>query len=296
MSLGILRPGQGDQTPALFVHLPADDGIMALLSDHLGEDPRQMPQERLTVNAIAQPVICAVQVALWQRLRDHLSEPRVFAGYSVGELAAYGCAGALEPAELIHLAGLRARLMDAACTDASGLLAVRGLLRSVLAPLCAAHGVEIAIVNGPDRMVIGGRREALVAIEVELLAMGAKVTPLAVAVASHTSFLKSAVAPFRDALAPLQSPSTPVLAGITGAPVTTRERAVETLSAQVAHTIDWAACMNGLAEMGCTTLLELGPGNGLSRMVRDHLPEVAVRSVSEFQSLDGVVAWVERMG
>jgi len=185
--------------------------------------------------------------------------------------------------------------MDAACPEPSGLLAVRGTRRSALEPLCKAHGVEIAIVNGPDRMVVGGTRGALAALEPVLLAAGAKLIPLAVAVASHTSLLSSAVTPFKEALVALQKPPIPVLAGITGSPVTTRQGAIDTLSAQVAQTIEWVACLEALAERGCTTMLELGPGTALSRMAADRLPGVAARSVSEFQSLEGVVAWVERM-
>ncbi|MFY0578608.1 hypothetical protein ACN28S_33785 [Cystobacter fuscus] len=79
-----------------------------------------------------------------------------------------------------------------------------------------------------------------------------------------------------------------MLAGIDGTPVSTRERALTTLTRQVAEPVDWAACMAGLAEEGCTVLLELGPGADLSRMVRDTLPSLSVRSVSEFKTLEGV--------
>ena len=66
----------------------------------------------------------------------------------------------------------------------------------------------------------------------------------------------------------------------------------EALSAQLAQTIDWAACLDGLRERGCTVLLELGPGPGLARMARDRTPEIPARSVAEFQTLDGVIEWV----
>ncbi|HMW30687.1 MAG TPA: ACP S-malonyltransferase, partial [Plasticicumulans sp.] len=46
---------------------------------------------------------------------------------------------------------------------------------------------------------------------------------------------------------------------------------------------------------GCTVLLELGPGSGLSRMARDRHPELAARSVADFRSLDGAAGWVARM-
>lgn len=300
MSLGILCPGQGDQTPGMFDILAADRAATEMLSvagEIMGMALPAITAHHLPINAIAQPVLCAVQLAAWAALRDRLPEPRVFAGYSVGELAAYGCAGALDPAETIRLAMRRAAVMDAASPHQGGLMAVRGLLRPTLEHLCRAHGLEIAIVNDVDRLVIGGRIDDLDKFEPELLALGAKVTRLRITIASHTSHMVSAVEPFRQALenSTLRNIPCPILAGIDGTPVTSRHKAVETLSSQLAFPVDWAACMDGLGEMGCTVLLELGPCNGLSRMVRDRQPHIPVRSVSEFQTLDGVVDWVERM-
>ena len=138
MSLGILCPGQGDQTPAMF-HILAEDHaateLLRLAGAVMGEDPRTIDAQRLAINAVAQPVLCAVQLATWAALRDRLPEPCVFAGYSVGELAAHGCVGALAPAETITLAMQRAAVMDAADPEPGSLMAVRGLLR----PASAAH-------------------------------------------------------------------------------------------------------------------------------------------------------------
>jgi [acyl-carrier-protein] S-malonyltransferase len=49
-----------------------------------------------------------------------------------------------------------------------------------------------------------------------------------------------------------------------------------------------------LRERGCTVLLELGPGAGLARMARDRAPDIAARSVSEFNRIEGVLDWVAR--
>ena len=84
------------------------------------------------------------------------------------------------------------------------------------------------------------------------------------------------------------------MAGTSGAPVYGRTQAVDVLARQIAETVNWAGCLDGLVEMGCTVLLELGPGAGLSRMARDRAPTVPARSVADFHSLDGVVAWVRR--
>jgi hypothetical protein len=119
------------------------------------------------------------------------------AGYSVGELAAYGCADALSPRDVIALARQRALLMDRAFPGGGAMLALRGLDRPSVRGLCARNGVENAIVNDEDRIVVGGAPEAVAACDAEARARGAKATPQAIHIPSHTSLMQPAVAPFR---------------------------------------------------------------------------------------------------
>ena len=299
MSLGILCPGQGDQSPGMFELLKDEaeaQTILALCHQVTGRDPRQATLEQLQVNRVAQPALCTFQLAVWTVLRKHLPAPRVLAGYSLGELAAYGCAGALEPEQVLRLAMRRAAVMDSAFASPGGLAAVRGLTRSRVQALCTVHGVEIAIVNDTDRFIVGGSAAGLSAFEREAAAAGAKVTPLKVQTPSHIHAMQAAVPKFHAALneACWHPFAAPVLAGTSGATVFTRAGAIDALARQIAQRVDWAACVDALLEMGCKVLLELGPGNGLSRMIRDRLPDMEVRSVADFSSLKGVVTWVRR--
>ena len=295
MSLGLLCPGQGDQTPGMFGVLKDDPRIKPIwhiFVRETGRDPLTLTAEEMQVNVLAQPLVCAFQLAVWSAIRDSLPSVRALAGYSVGELAAYFCADALAPQDVIALARRRATSMDDAF-QGGGMLALRGLDRATVTALCSRHGAEIAIVNDDDRIVSGGAVDALAACGAEAEARGAKITPLAIHIPSHTSLMRTAVEPFRRALegAAWKKPAAPVLAGISGAPVFTPTRAREVLSEQLATTIDWSACLDGLRERGCTVLLELGPGSGLARMARDRFPDLPARSVAEFQSVDGAGSW-----
>src|SRR5689334_350779 len=104
MSLGILCPGQGAQHPGMLDLLkgePEAECVLALAGAVLDAPIADLlagPEDVLFTNATAQPLICAVELATWAALSTQLPSPRVFAGYSVGELAAYGCAGALRSA------------------------------------------------------------------------------------------------------------------------------------------------------------------------------------------------------
>src|SRR5439155_19940792 len=117
-----------------------------------------------------------------------------------------------------------------------------------------------------------------------------------VGVASLPPLLATAAAAFRVMLesSSLQAPARPVVAGVDGSWVLTRERAIDVLSKQIARTIEWSRCIDALYERGCRVFLELGPGTALSRMLRNRLHRIEARSVEEFRSPDAVAAWVVR--
>ncbi len=118
MSLGVLCPGQGDQSPGMFELVsgePEAQSILALYKRLAGGTA-----EDLHLNKVAQPLLCAFQLSVWRVLQKDLPEPRAFAGYSLGELSAYGCAGVLAPEELVKLAQHRAAAMDEAYPSPGG--------------------------------------------------------------------------------------------------------------------------------------------------------------------------------
>ncbi len=302
--LGILCPGQGHQHPAMFDKLlgcsateNALQSASAVFGCHPVEYFQQLSPQELFCNQPAQLLIGTLQMATWAAIRDTLPTPNVFVGYSMGELVAYGCAGALSIDETLVLMKKRATLMDEVLLQPSGLLAVRGLHRIEIDCLCRSAGTEIAIINGPDHFVVGGPEEALTRCEHSPLTNKAtKIKRLQVTVPSHTSWLREASREFERELqaSSIVAPSDPVLAGVSGFVVRTREQAVTALNQQISKPINWMACMQAAVEMGCNVFLELGPGSALAKILQDLFPEITVRSVEDFRSLKGVTTWVEK--
>lgn len=304
MTLAILCPGQGGQHPAmldLVAGHPAAEDVLTRGALALGTHVRAWLAEPagLHTNVVAQPLLCLTELATWAALRDAVAEPRAFAGYSVGELASYACAGALDATDVARIAQTRALMMDAAGIRAGGLVTMRGLRRIEVEALCTGHPAWIAIANGADAFVVGGEAATLEVLAEQARARGAQVTRLDVGVASHTPLLEGAVGPFATALegSAFRAPDVPVVAGIDASWITSRAGAMAALAAQLAAPIEWARCLETLHERGCRVFLELGPGGALTRMVRENLgSDAAARSVSEFRSLKGVVEWLQRHG
>ena len=300
MSLALLCSGQGAQHAAMVERAgssPAARVVMAAASAALGRDVVEAAgADGRFGNAQAQPLLCAATLAQWQVLREALPVPLLVAGYSIGELAAHAVAGSIDTTGCLHLAAQRARAMDQASPADAGLQAVLGLTRDALQPLCEAHGTFIAIANGSDHFIVGGRWPALQALAAQAQTRHAEIRPLPVHVPAHTPLLVDASATFADALAEagLSAPHLPLLAGIDARLVRDAAVARHSLAAQLSQTIEWAQVMRQAFERGARVFLQLGPGTALARMVASAYPCCEVRAVEEFQHLDGAAAWVHR--
>ena len=301
--LALLCPGQGSQHRGMFDMLRDDANAAASMAqwnlDELLGAPLDylLSQEKLLyANRHAQPLIVAATLAAWEGLRSLLPAPALVAGYSVGELAAYGVAGAIDCCDVIDLATARARLMDecAGRTPAQAMLAVSGV--PVHGALLDSLPLSIAIETGDDSAIAGCLHADLLAIDSCVRQAGGRVCRLPVEVASHTPWMESAAQSFEAMLrhSRFADPAVPVLAGISAERVTRRDDAIALLSRQVAETIRWADCMDAMVEAGIDIALELGPGSSLSRMLAARHPHIRCRSVFEFRSLEGAARWVER--
>ena len=300
--LAVLCPGQGGQHEHMLDLLLDDAAAARVLNDveHTsGAHPRRWAAdaERIFDNEVAQPLLCVAQYAAWSSLRTIVPAPIAFAGYSVGELAAYGCAEACTADELLRLAMERARIMHNASEGRNGgMLALRGIDRRRLDGLCAGRDAWVAIVIDDAAFVVGGTLAALAQIQDDLQDTDVKLTCLKVGVASHTPLLAGAVTPFRLVLeqSALRAPSFPVVSGIDGAVRSVRASITDALARQLAETLEWSRCLTALHERGCRVFLELGPGRALTNMVRDRFPDARARSLDDFRSLSGAAAWVRR--
>lgn len=253
----LLCPGQGGQHSTMF-DVARTDATAAALLDAAGlsaMDPATMFDNRM-----AQPAIVGATLAMWEALRRRIPAPSLVAGYSVGELSAYGVAGALDPLDAVRLATTRAGLMNAAISVPQALVAISAISVERARTLVAADGFDIAIITGHDTCIAGGLEASLAPLEQAVLSAGGRLQRLPVGIASHTPLMAPAVATFADALeaAQFHQQICPVLSGIGAESINGKARAINTLSRQLSETIRWSDCMDAAAEAGIAVALELG--------------------------------------
>jgi [acyl-carrier-protein] S-malonyltransferase len=299
MSLGLLFTGQGAQHAAMLPWLDDSRDLVQQTMAALGvAEWRHALQDAAwgVTNRNAQILLTGLGLAAWSQLRGSgLPDPAAVAGYSVGELAAFSCAGVFEAATAIDLAARRAQAMDRAAEHApGGLLAITGLDAQALAAWWGERGCAIAIRIAADSVVVGGPPSALQAIQEHAQARGAKCSPLNVAVASHTPAMQPAAADFAQILqaTALRPPATALFSNATADRVFTAAQAAGALAAQIAQTVQWSGCLDALYARRLSCVLEIGPGSALAAMWNKRYPDVPARSVDEFRSERSVQEWV----
>jgi [acyl-carrier-protein] S-malonyltransferase len=303
--LALLCPGQGGQHPEMFDLARGDPKAGMQLDQWIADANLGAPlatilsnDALLFSNRLAQPLIVAATLAVWEAVRNDVPAPALVGGYSIGELAAYGVAGALSAGNAVTLAASRARMMDICVTfgPQQALIAISGRSASSAAEILRQYDFHVAIETSEDSFIAGGPASLLSEAQHGLAALGARATVLPVEVASHTRFMRPAVAGFAEELRRhhFSNARIPVLSGISAEMIHESEKAMLHLSRQIAETIVWKECMDACVEAGVTVALELGPGAALTRMLHARHPHIECRSVADFRSLDGVKKWLAR--
>jgi [acyl-carrier-protein] S-malonyltransferase len=303
--LAILCSGQGRQHAGMFDltgDAPQAAGLFAAAAKWFGQDPRRWvrsagPNE-LFSNRNAQ-LLCTLQaLGAAAALADAMPSRRCVAGYSIGELPAWGVAGLISGGDTLELAAERADVMDAARSGEQGMLYIRGLQRSAVEQLCEHRDAAVAIVNPGDAFVLAGKRVALDAIAGEAKRRpSVHVAPVCVTVASHTYLLVKASEAFRERLSrarvqPAPAQGVRLFSGIDGTTVLDVSSGLNKLALQISQSLQWSTCLRSCIEAGAEMFLELGPGGALAAMARVAHPGIRARGLDDFRSLQGARAWL----
>jgi [acyl-carrier-protein] S-malonyltransferase len=301
MSYAVLFSGQGTQGPGMLPWLesmPESRSALAALAQAIGDNWRAALEDaqQRSRNAFAQPLITGTALAAWAALASALDQPpAAVAGYSVGELAAYAGAGVFSAPTAIALAVQRAALMDAAVEGLdTGLLSVSGLRQDQV--LQAQPALECAIEIGADQGIYAGEVGALTSSAEALTAQGALCKRLEVRVASHSHWMANAAQGFAAQLEAISftRPRTALVLNATGSSTRDPQTLRHALSQQIDHTVQWAACMDALAEQGVACVIEVGAGTALSKMWNQRHPDIPARSLDEFRDVAGAARWITR--
>jgi len=275
-----------------------------LLGDNLAAISFEGPAEKLKQTLFTQPAILIHSLALLEILGVELPPHAYAAGHSLGEYAALVIGGALTPKDAITAVCTRARLMEAACVNQPGTMAaILALPDDKLDEVCrlaSAKGiVTMANINSSLQVAVSGEIEAVEeACRLAKEAGAKKAVRLEVGGAFHSPLMASAAEGMADCLGKLtfRDAAPPVVANVTGRPVTSAEEIRQLLVRQITSPVRWRDTMTYLASEAVDSVVEVGPGKVLTGLAKRDMPGVTLFNIDTLADIRQVLPVLAEQG
>jgi acyl transferase domain-containing protein/acyl carrier protein len=250
-----------------------------LLSILYPERKSAIDKSEIDETTYTQPALFALEYALAQLWHSWGIEPDGVMGHSVGEYVAACVAGVFSLEDALKLIAARGRLMGALPQDGAmvSLMASEALVQKAIVPVAA--NVSIASVNGPENVVISGKREAVHAVAKQLASDGVKTQELNVSHAFHSSLMEPMLEKFRQVAEGItyRKPKLSLVSNITGKLADDEVTTAAYWVRHVREAVRFADGVTTLHEQSIDLFLEIGPKPtllGMARLASDEASSV----------------------
>ena len=298
MTRAVIFPGQGSQFvgmgASLLENFPVAKAVFDEVDEALGEKLSALmfdgPIETLSLTVNTQPALMAHSIAALRVLESEtgfrINDCAFAAGHSLGEYSALCGAGAIALADTAKLLRKRGEAMQAAVPVGEGGMAVLiGVdVDGAQAAIDALKGdglCEIANDNGPKQVVVSGQASAIEAVCAGARGEGVKIAkPLPVSAPFHSSMMAPAQPIMEEALAQCQieTPTPPIIANVTAAPMSSPDDIRKALVEQVAGRVRWTESVHAMVSAGVTEFVEIGAGDTLCGLIKRIEKSVELKS------------------
>jgi len=248
-----------------------------------------------------QPCMLAFAMGITHLFRKENISPVCTLGLSLGEYSALYAAGVLDADTVLPLIAYRGKVMEEAVQGRDvKMVAVLKMEKEVIEKTCqeasdqceSPYVVEIANDNCPGQIVISGDTQA-VDIACELLKeQGAKrLIPLKVSGPFHTSLMKPAGDALREYMknVTFHEAEATIIHNLTAKPKKSGENYIDLLEQQVQHTVLFTDSIHELVGQEIDCVIEIGPGNTLSKFIKKTESNLKVYSVSTVEDFENVL-------
>lgn len=238
----------------------------------------QGPEETLNRTEYTQPCVLACDIVAGRALAKEGFEYGYVAGFSLGEYAALYMAGSISLEDVFKLIKIRAAAMqDAVPLGKGGMLAVKTDDFQTVEEICARQKayVSIANYNSLSQVVVAGENEGIEAVEAELGERMIRSTRLRVSAPFHCKMMEPAKLKLEEAFKDVSfaTPKVPIVLNYDGAPETCVDRIKEKVLLQTMSPVRWVDSVKNLKKLGVDFFVECGPGNTLTKLIKNILPD-----------------------
>jgi len=220
-----------------------------------------------------------VESVLLDALKNNGFKPNYVAGHSLGEITALYCADVFSFEDCISLIKVRSQLMVNA--GEGFMAAVIGFERNQLDTLVKKiDDVVIANDNSSSQVVLSGSNEALEILSKEISCK--RFLKLNVSGAFHSPFMNEPSSKFSEYLKNIKfnNPSFPVISNYEPSLCSNPNELKIRLEKQMCNGVRWRETMDLMAKDSDLHIIEIGPSNVLSGLVKRHLKDVKISQVS----------------
>jgi acyl transferase domain-containing protein/thioesterase domain-containing protein len=256
------------------------DRCSEILKPHLSLDLRGIlyPDERngegaadkLKQTFITQPALFVIEYALAKLWMSWGIHPAAMVGHSIGEYVAACLAEVFSLEDALVLVATRGRLMQQ--RPAGSMLAVQLSEKGIERFL--NQRLSLAAVNAPGFCVVSGETEAVKQLESDLEKSNVAFTPLHTSHAFHSKMMEPILDAFKEQVGRVRvsPPKIPFVSNLTGTWITSEEAMDPSYWAKhLRQTVRFSDCMQELLKEPNRVFLEVGPGQTLSILARQHL-------------------------
>ena len=264
----VFRQHLDDCAQKLIPHLNLD--LRNVLYPDAGEDEAG---RLLGQTFITQPALFSIEYALAQLWMSWGVVPSAMIGHSIGEYVTACLAGVFSLDEALALVAVRGRLMQD--LPAGSMLAVMLSEKETRALL--HNGLSVAAVNGVKNCVVSGTTTSIEALYKQLQQQDVHSQLLHTSHAFHSEMMEPILESFTERVrqVKLNAPAIPFLSNVSGAWIDGAQATDATYwSRHIRQTVRFA---DGLAELlkdSERILLEVGPGQTLSALARQHTAQL----------------------
>ena len=250
--------------------------------------------DELTKTHNAQPAILLHSLAVLSVLTSRGFRPKVVAGHSLGEFSALVAAGVFRPMDAVLIVRKRGELMYEAGLEQPGTMAaIIGLeeagVQVAVDEAADAGVVVIANYNSPRQYAVSGEVAAVErAMEAAKENGARRAMKLQVSGAFHSPLMESTSMALSDYVAKFERGplKTSWIANVTGEAVAGNEGVIDLLSRQLSSPVQWAKSMQTLVEVFKGPVVEVGPGNVLTGLMKRIAPDRRVHPLTEVSGLE----------
>lgn len=283
-----LFPGQGAQYVNMGLGLYKSEAVFRkqidicanLLQSDLDIDIRDLlfPEkdkvleagEKLTRTCYTQPVLFAIEYALAKLWMGWGIQPGAMIGHSIGEYVAAVLSGVFTLEDGLSLVAVRGRIIQA--LPKGSMLAIPMSSDEVSSHL--NEDISLAAINAPQLCVVSGNNAAIDGLEKRLSAQDIVCRRLYTSHAFHSPMMSPVLDAFQEKVSgvKLSAPQIPYISNLTGTWITENQAMnPEYWRNHLRHTVRFSDGVQELLKNDTRILLEVGPGNTLSTLVKHNI-------------------------